>query len=73
MPTLLDSRKRSKSFRKRADVVLAVLALTDVIAETIDTVHANCGGLSEAELLTVTRALERCHDALGDCRPRLVG
>ncbi len=40
---------------------------------TIDTVHANCGGLTDEELNTVTRALERCYDALGDCRPRLVG
>lgn len=73
MSKLRDCRKRSKAFQKRANVVLAVLALTDVIAETIDDVHSNCGGLSDEELTVVTRALERCYDALADCRPRLVG
>ncbi len=73
MAKLLDCKKRSKGFRKRADVVLAVVALTDVIADTIDTVHDNCGGLTGEELAVVTRALERCYDALADCRPRLVG
>lgn len=73
MSSLLDCKKRSKTFRKRADVVLAVVALTDVIADTIDTVYANGGGLTHEEQAAVMRALERCSDALADCRPRLVG
>lgn len=71
--SLLDCKKRDKGFRKRADIVLAVIALTDVIQETIDTVHENCAGLSDEELTTLARALDRCYDALAGCRPRLVG
>ena len=67
MSTVLDCKKRSKGFRKRANVVLAVLALTDVIAETIDDVHSNCGGLSDEEAgrrWCAARGKRPCYSAL---------
>lgn len=59
--------------KHRANVVLAVVALTDVIADAMDVVNDNCAGLTDEELTTLARALDRCYDALADCRPRLVG